>query len=235
MWALEYRDGFALAAELGDGAVDHVIGDPPYDEKTHEGARSLKSQRKVGIGNGGNDQGIDFAVVPPPSAFVPAFVRCAKRWVISFCALEQLGAYSEAAGEAWVRAGLWVRTNGTPQITGDRPAQGGEGLAIMHRAGKKHWNRHGDRGVWTGVRDDCPRRIHPTKKPLWLMEKLIRGFTDPNDLVFDPASGEGTTGEACVRLGRRFIGCEIDPKYHTAGVARIDRAARGLKQTELFA
>ena len=53
--------------------------------------------------------------------------------------------------------------------------------------------------------------------------------------VFDPTGGEGTTGEACVKLGRRFIGCELGPKYHAAGVERIKRAANGLKQTELFA
>lgn len=226
-WALECSDGFALAAALGDGAVDHVIGDPPYDERTHTRARSLK--------DGGSDIEIDFAVLPPLDAIVPSFIRCAKRWSIAFCAVEQIGEYARCAGEDWIRAGIWVRTNGTPQISGDRPAQGAEGIAIMHGASeKKRWNRGGNRGVWTGPICKDERRIHPTKKPLWLMEALIRDFTDPGDLVFDPTSGEGTTGEACMRLGRRFIGCEIDPKYHAAGVKRIERAANGLKQIDLF-
>jgi site-specific DNA-methyltransferase (adenine-specific) len=248
-WALECRDGFALARELADGAVDHVIGDPPYDEKTHKGARTTSGKRAEksialsfdGVDSehkaNGNaaDADINFAVLPPTSEFVPSLIRAAKRWVIAFCALEQLGTYRDASGELWIRGGIWVRTNGTPQITGDRPAQGGEGLAIIHRVGRKRWNGHGNPASWIGPRDSDPRRMHPTKKPAWLMEALIRDFTDPGELIYDPCSGEGSTGEACIKLGRRFIGCELDPKYHAAGVARIDRAARGLKQIDLLA
>ncbi len=226
-WAFGCCDGFALARMLGPSAVDHVIGDPPYNARTHERARSLK--------DGGSDIAIDFAVLPPLDTIVPPLVDCARRWVIAFCALEQLGAYEEAGGDLFLRSGIWVRTNGTPQISGDRPAQGAEGIAILHRLGSKRWNAGGNRGVWTGPICRDPRRIHPTKKPLWLMEALLRDFTDPGDLVFDPTAGEGTTGEACLRLGRRFIGCEIDPRYHAAGVDRVSRAARGLKQTEMWA
>lgn len=247
-WAFECRDGFALARELAAGSVDHVIGDPPYDERTHSRARSLKG--------GGSDIAIDFAALPPPESFVPDLLRCARRWVVAFCSVEQLGLYSQAAGDEWIRGGVWVRTNGTPALNGDRPAQGAEGIAIVHGAAeKKRWNRGGSRGVWTGPICKDPRRVHPTKKPLWLMEALVRDFTDPGDLVFDPTAGEGTTGEACMRLGRRFIGCELKgpcPKcgggfprpcecgeewvnYHAAGLARIDRAARGMKQLDLLA
>ena len=227
-WAFECRDGFALARELADGAVDHVIGDPPYDKRTHSRARSLK--------DGGSDIKIDFAVLPSLDKIVPSMIRAAKRWVIAFCAIEQIGEYSRCATENWIRAGIWVRTNGTPQISSDRPAQGAEGIAIMHGAAtKKRWNRGGNRGVWTGGICKDPRRMHPTKKPPWLMEALLRDFTDPGELIFDPTSGEGTTGEACIKLGRRFIGCEIDPKYHAAGLARLTRASNGMKQIDLLA
>jgi site-specific DNA-methyltransferase (adenine-specific) len=211
---------------MGNGAVDHAIGDPPYNERTHARARSTKG--------GGSDIDIDFATLPPLADIIPAIVLVAKRWVILCCALEQLGAYEMAGGETFLRSGLWVRTNGTPQISGDRPAQGGEGIAILHRLGAKRWNRHGDRGVWTGPICKDARRMHPTKKPLWLMEALLRDFTDPGDLVFDPTCGEGTTGEACIKLGRRFIGCEIDPKYQAAALARLTRADAKPKQIGLF-
>lgn len=227
-WALGPCDGFALAAMLGDGAVDHVIGDPPFDEKTHNGA--ITTERGVSV-----SAGIDFATLPPPHTFVPALTRVSRRWVVLFCAMEQLGIYASAAGsEQWIRSGYWSKTNRMPQRTGDRPAQPGEALAIMHRKGMKRWNGNGKAAEWAGPKDADPRRIHPTKKPLWLMEALIRDFTDPGEIVFDPTAGEGTTGEACMRLGRRFIGCEIDPKYHAAGMARIARAASGMKQTEMF-
>lgn len=61
-------------------------------------------------------------------------------------------------------------------------------------------------------------RVHTTQKPLELMLELVELFTDPGDLVLDPFCGSGTTGVACVRLGRRFIGIEKDATY--AAVAR---------------
>lgn len=67
-------------------------------------------------------------------------------------------------------------------------------------------------------------RVHPTQKPLALMAALVRDFTDPGDLVCDPFAGSGTTGVACRRMGRRFIGWERDPKYHAIATRRIGAA-----------
>jgi site-specific DNA-methyltransferase (adenine-specific) len=219
-------DGFALAAALGDSAVDMVLGDLPYDAKTHAGARTNKK------GSDGNHK-IDFAPLPPVVSFLPSLLACSRRWVLCFCAQRMFAEYELAAGEAWIRDGLWVRTNGTPQKTGDRPAQGAEGIAIMHRPGRKRWNGGGRPAVWNGPICDDPTRKHPTKKPLWLMEALLRDFAEPNDLVLDPTAGESTTGEACARLGLRYIGCEIDPEKHTWGVERVARALRSGVQMSL--
>lgn len=221
-------DGFALAAALDDGAVDIVLGDLPYNDDTHVGARTNKKGT-----NGEID--INFAPLPPPETFLPALLRCSRRWVLCFCALEQLGVYQSAAHDQYVRGGIWDRTNGTPQKTGDRPAQGAEGIAILHRlspsgARKYKWNGHGKRAVWSGPICDDPTRKHPTKKPRWLMDALLRDFAEPGDVILDPTMGEGTTGEACLGMGLSFIGCEIDPRYHALAVKRLDRAAaRGVQ------
>ena len=66
--------------------------------------------------------------------------------------------------------------------------------------------------------------LHMTEKPLPLMEALVRDFTDPGELICDPFAGSGTTGVACKRLGRRFVGWERDPKFHAAAVKRLDAA-----------
>lgn len=216
-YALVCGDGFALAAEMGDGAVGIVLGDPPYDERTHKGARTNKK------GTDGVHE-IDFAPLPPCETFLPSLIRCSRRWVICFCAQRMFSDYERTSGEAWIRDGLWVRTNGTPQKTGDRPAQGAEGIAIMHRPGRKRWSGGGKAGVWTGPICSDPTRKHPTKKPLWLMEALLRDFAEPGDIVFDPTMGEATTGEACYRLGLPFIGCEIDPEKYQWAVDRMRRA-----------
>lgn len=64
--------------------------------------------------------------------------------------------------------------------------------------------------------------IHPTQKPVALLEWLISTYTNPGDTVLDPVMGSGTTGVACKRLGRHFIGIEKDDTYFHAAKARID-------------
>ena len=64
-------------------------------------------------------------------------------------------------------------------------------------------------------------RVHPTQKPEWLIESLVRDFTDPGELVCDPFAGSGTTGVACKRLGRRFLGWEKDPDFHAIAEKRL--------------
>ncbi len=67
--------------------------------------------------------------------------------------------------------------------------------------------------------------VHPTQKPVALMKWIIERYTQPNDTIFDPFMGSGTTGVACVQTGRNFIGCEIDPKYFDITKQRIEYAA----------
>ena len=65
---------------------------------------------------------------------------------------------------------------------------------------------------------------HITPKPVDLMENIIRHSTNPGDTIFDPFMGSGTTGVACMQLGRKFIGCEIDPGYFAIAEKRIKQA-----------
>lgn len=67
---------------------------------------------------------------------------------------------------------------------------------------------------------------HPTPKPIKLMRQLIERLTKVNDVIFDPFMGSGTTGVAALELGRKFIGCEIDPKYFAIAEKRISQAAQ---------
>ena len=60
-------------------------------------------------------------------------------------------------------------------------------------------------------------------KPARLMEALVRDYSRPDDVVMDPFMGAGTTGLACIREGRKFVGCEIDPKTYQLAQARIER------------
>lgn len=68
------------------------------------------------------------------------------------------------------------------------------------------------------------KTIHPTQKPVALMEYLIKTYTNEGELVLDNCMGSGTTGVACANLQRRFIGIEKDPAYHEIAVERIYNA-----------
>lgn len=67
-------------------------------------------------------------------------------------------------------------------------------------------------------------QVHPAAKPLDLMEYLIEQISDEGDTIFDPFMGSGTTAVACIRTGRKFVGCEIDRKYFDIALNRIREA-----------
>jgi site-specific DNA-methyltransferase (adenine-specific) len=67
-------------------------------------------------------------------------------------------------------------------------------------------------------------KVHPTQKPVALMEYLIKTYTNEGELVLDNTMGSGTTGVACGNLGRKFIGIEQDEKYFKIAQSRISAA-----------
>jgi site-specific DNA-methyltransferase (adenine-specific) len=66
---------------------------------------------------------------------------------------------------------------------------------------------------------------HPTEKPVDVIARMLQNSAPVDSVVFDPFMGSGTTGVACMQLGRRFIGCEIDPGYFEIARKRIEAAA----------
>ena len=70
------------------------------------------------------------------------------------------------------------------------------------------------------------RPIHPTQKPVALMEYLIRTYTNEGETVLDNTMGSGTTGVACKQTSRNFIGIEQDAKYFAIAQQRIYEAQR---------
>lgn len=66
--------------------------------------------------------------------------------------------------------------------------------------------------------------LHPTQKPVALMEYLIKTYTNEGEVVLDFTMGSGTTGVACVNTGRNFIGIELDQEYYTIAKQRVKAA-----------
>jgi site-specific DNA-methyltransferase (adenine-specific) len=75
--------------------------------------------------------------------------------------------------------------------------------------------------------DSEARTVHPTQKPVALMEYLIRTYTNEGETILDNCMGSGTTGVACVKTGRNFIGVERDKNYFNIASNRIKEAVNG--------
>jgi len=71
------------------------------------------------------------------------------------------------------------------------------------------------------------KRVHPTQKPVALLEYLIRTYTNEGEIVLDNVMGSGSTGVACLNTGRRFIGIEKDPSYFAIATKRLKEAVNG--------
>ena len=71
------------------------------------------------------------------------------------------------------------------------------------------------------------KRVHPTQKPILLMEYLIKTYTNENELVLDFTMGSGSTGVACLNTDRKFIGIELDENYFNIAKERIENAING--------
>lgn len=88
------------------------------------------------------------------------------------------------------------------------------------------------KGLAQGEKEGNGERWHPTQKPVSLMKWCIGHVEDTRSTILDPYMGSGTTGVAAVRLGRKFVGVEIDPAFFEVAVRRIGDAIR---QPDLFA
>jgi site-specific DNA-methyltransferase (adenine-specific) len=206
--------------------VAHVIGDPPYEKEAHKVGRRTQASVKRGI-----NADLDFEAITVDMRLQAAKLACdaSSGWVLFFCQAEAAGDWRdalEAAGGKYKRTMIWVKPDSTPQLNGQMPAPGYESMPLAWCGiGHSRWNGGGKRGVYTHLTNQKDRDgRHPTEKPIPLMSELIADFTLPGDLILDPFMGSGTTGVACVKQGRRFVGIERDPKYFEVALDRITAA-----------
>ncbi len=224
-----------VLAAMADAAVDVTLTDPPYNERTHKGARVKDASLQ-------RETTVHFAALDGFGWWGES-LRVTRRWCLAFCAPEQLGGYEAVAEDAWIRAGVWVRVAAAPQFTGDRPGTGADAIAIAHREGRKRWNGGGSVAVWSHgfARDEVgAARVHETQKPLRLMRELVRLFSDPGEVVADWHAGSGTTGVAALLEGRRVILVERNPEHAETCRRRLaetlpGEGSRKAKQLGLFA
>lgn len=118
------------------------------------------------------------------------------------------------------------RKHYTPQMTEGKPYISGKGTSgdITGNVQKIQTRNTGTRYPRSILRfntDKARGSLHPTQKPVDLIEYLIKTYSEPGAVVLDTFMGSGTTAVACMRTGRNFIGFELDEKYHAIAQGRI--------------
>lgn len=208
MYELHCQDALQFMATLPDGAVDAVITDPPYGIGVEIVSNNRERWQSPPVVK--NEQMAWDAKRIAES--IPDILRVSRHQVI-------FGGnyYADLLppSSSWI---VWDKMNSGV-------------FADCELA----WTSHDKavrqyRYMWDGFRKQMPEeRYHPTQKPLSLMIWVLENYTQPGDLVFDPFAGSGTTGVACIKTDRNFIGCEISPHYHAIASKRLADAAAQLR------
>jgi site-specific DNA-methyltransferase (adenine-specific) len=248
-WTVVHGDCLDVLPTLPEKSVAHVITDPPYAAGLYARMRTNRAMPETDGMRRGDDErkasremaslaiGAIDDILEPVAAEI---ARLAVRWWVVFSDVETSGRWRDAFGPTYVRAGAWVKENPMPQVSGDRPGQGFEMATIGHQPGRKRWNGGGRCAVWrygadVGAGTERQAIDHPCPKPVPLMLELVELFTDPGEIILDPFAGSGTTGVACLRLGRRFIGIEKDERYAAIARERLTAESRGQSLREFRA
>ncbi len=207
--------------------VDHVIGDPPYEDELHAAVGRIRR-------NDGQEMVADlgFAGINAIRGEVAsACVAASNGWLLLFTLAEGVGAWRDViqvAGGKYDTCCGWFKPDSTPRMNGQGPARGFECFVTAWCGpGYRRWNGGGKRGTYTHLVNN-PERTgkHPTEKPRRLMSEIVADFTNKGELICDPFMGSGTTGVAAVMAERRFIGIEKDPAHFALACKRIEDAQR---------
>lgn len=213
--------------------ADAVITDPPFEAEAHTLQRRInRSETRGQPTDRIYEEPLDFAPITEAEReeFGRLAVARSRGWVLVFCQAEAVFLWRrslQAAGASYKRACVWIKRDGMPQYSGDRPGMGYESIvAAWAGKGKSAWNGGGRHGVFDIPKGEQIRWGHPTQKPEQLMRELAGLFTTDGQTVLDPFMGSGSTGVACMALGRPFVGIEREPKYFAIACERIENAQR---------
>lgn len=206
--------------------VNHIITDPPYNISKKNNFNTLKNRKGLYFG----DWDISFDLFNWISPFLKLLDENGS--IIIFCSYLEIGNISKILikNNAIIKDVLiWKKSNPMPRNVTRRYVQDLE-FAIWAVKSKSKWifNKPSNKSYLRSVFEfpivaGKEKTIHPTQKSLNLMEKIIKIHTNENDIILDPFMGSGTTGVACIKNKRKFIGIEINKKYFNLSEKRIKK------------
>lgn len=221
-------DSYALIAQMRENKlrVHHIITDPPYNISKPNNFPSMR-QRRQGVDFGVWDKGFDLV------SWIPQYAEILDKngSMIIFCSYRFISLIAQALESSNMLVKdilIWQKSNPMPRNITRRYVQDLEFAVWAVKSGAKWvFNKPSDapylRSIFTHSLVSGKEKLgHPTQKSLKLMKDLIQIHTNSNEVVLDPFMGSGSTGAACLELGREFIGIEKDKKFFTMAQKRLE-------------
>ena len=205
-------DCLELMKNIPDGSVDLVLTDPPYgmDFQSHF--------RKQMYSKIGNDKALDWL-----ESYVDECFRILKdnTAVYFFCSWHNVDIFKQAIEKKFKIKNIliWEKNNTSMGDLKGSYAPKYEMIIFAHK-GRKLLN--GFRYADVIKANRTGNKVHPTEKPVDLLELFIKNSSDEGAVVFDGFMGSGTTPVACIETNRHYIGFEIDKNYFDIAKNRID-------------
>lgn len=224
-----YGDALDFLANLGDGSVNLIVTDPPYDLIQTKaggtrglGARLNASQADLTAHKLDKCQGIEWCkhVKRIQGGKINCYVWCNKAQI------PQYFDYFIGQLKCSFDIIIWHKPNTPPTFYNKWMSDKEYCLYFRKGAWCMPENYQDASTVFTHPTNQRDKKLygHPTVKPLEIIERLIRNSSKPGDLVIDPFVGSGTTGHAAINLDRRFKGSELDRQFAAVAQARICQA-----------
>lgn len=206
---LMFGDCLERMKEIPDGSVDMVCTDIPYGEVSQKSS----GLRLLDRGNA-DTCSIDL------TEMVASLVRICKGSFYIFCGTTQISELVTLfkSHGLTTRVGAWEKSNPSP-MNGTRLWVSGLEFCVFARKSNSVFNEYCQKALWRAPSGRS--KIHPTEKPVKLIERLILASSVEGDTVLDNTMGSGTTGVACKNTNRKFIGIEVDPTYYGVACGRI--------------
>ena len=213
-------DCIDLLPKIPDGSIDSIITDPPYFlGMTHNGQKGCFN---------------DLAICKPfYEKLFTEYKRVLKPdgCVYFFCDWRSYAFYYPIFDKILKIHNLliWIK-HGRP--TQCRYGYGNEFVIFSGKIKTAYITNviSGIKSFNHGASETNAPKLHPTQKPIELIEKFILDSTDAGDTVLDSFAGSGTTGVACINTDRKFIGMELDDQYFAIAKQRIEKALKEKRQ-----
>ena len=219
---LRLGNAIEILKTIPNESIDCVVTDPPYKIITGGDSNGKNSIRPKGILKGNREL---MRTVPKFSEWLPELFRVLKDGTQSYIMVNssnllKMANEIEKAGFKIQNFLVWQKNNCTPSQFYMKNCE----YTIFFRKGKsKYINDIGGSKTVHSFDNIIGNKVHPTEKPIDLMEFYINNSTNENETVLDPFMGSGTTGVACKNLNRQFIGIEMQEDYFNIASERVGK------------